>query len=161
MGNYSDIQQLFRWYSKIRSTNICVHILKHLCTYSETFVFTYSETFVYNILKSETLNANCRALQREESPHCIETLSLSLQFHFVPPIFFCPTHLYFVPPIFSATPQDALEVIFVTQWVNEWVRERQHWFDWCDSCEWGYLLETWPMWLWCVRIPTRLGWWRR
>ena len=26
---------------------------------------------------------------------------------------------------------------------------------WCDSGEWGCLLETWLMWLWWVRMPSR------
>ena len=29
--------------------------------------------------------------------------------------------------------------------------------DWCDSGEWGYLLETGLVWLWCVIIPYLLS----
>ena len=37
-----------------------------------------------------------------------------------------------------------------------WMSEDTFWgLDWCDAGVWGYLLETWLVWLWWVKIPNR------
>ena len=56
--------------------------------------------------------------------------------------------------IFSVTRRSRSdESHWVTYLLTYWVMvSRQYW---CDSGEWGYLLETWLMWLWWVRIPVR------
>ena len=81
-------------------------------------------------------------------------------------------HYWFFSNFTFLASQDALEVMLVTDWLTDWLNHSldvsidltdvtlvtdDTWrrLDRCDSGEWGCLLQTWLMWLWWLRMPSR------
>ena len=119
-------------------------------------------TLIWKYSKFMLLDFDSLYQRKNSSPSlCVIHIQklLDLLFHLVclelvvwyenPPKFSSENKYIFLAKSLYLASQDALEVMYVSQSVSVL---RQYW---CDSGDWGYLLETWLKWLWWLRVPIR------